>query len=531
MRTRLISNTTIAPLLPYLGAWTATAGEVTSLIGELVDPASPAAADDVTHVVCIADADSLVGTAAFDAHAPNEGEVFLAALERFAGAHPKKTIVVTTLYMTTMRTQSAYDVIAQRSPRSLEAQMNEQLIALARTYPNLLLLDVERLFRRFGEDALLNEAFWYAARLRYTPLMLRELAGALDEALRAYAYGARKVLVLDLDNTLWGGVLGETGPLGIALGESGAGLAFRELQRALLALKSTGTLLALCSKNNPDDVADVFATNRLMLLGRDDFAAVRVGWGPKPDAIVEIAQALDLGLDSFVFIDDNPVERAAVRAALPEVAVPEFPARPEHLLRWFTGTVVPQFFAKYRVTGEDAAKTEQYRAGASRRELARAFDLDGFIAGLEVRYTIHRDAPALASRMSQMTQKTNQFNLTTRRCEVTEIMEYQRDPDKRAIALEYGDRFGEEGVVALALLDLAHGRIDNVVMSCRVIGRRVEDRLMREILADFRERGTSTVTAEFIPTAKNVPAANYLPAHGFTPGAEVGGHQHYELTL
>jgi FkbH-like protein len=532
VKARLLSNVTIQPLTAYLNPLDVSVGEFTSLILELADPHSIAASDGISHVLCLYDTDSLLGDAFYDASAPSQADSFLAALDAFCAAHPEKVVVANTFCAGTARALNFAEIVLDGSLKTLESSLNARLVELGRAHTNLLLLDLELIFRRYGEDALISPAFWYAGRIRWTPLMFRALADALRQALAAYGNKARKVLVLDLDNTLWGGIVGDLGPSGVELSEDGRGAIFRDFQRALKALKSTGVLLAICSKNNAADVDELFEKNAMMVLKPDDFAAIRANWDSKPENILDIARTLDLGLDSFVFVDDNPVEREIVSAALPDVAVPGFPDRIEMLQRWFVQEVVRPYFGKYRITSEDLTKTEQYRANEARRQFAQGFDIDRFLDELDIVCTFSVDNPETIVRASQMTQKTNQFNLTTLRCEIPDVIGYVERPDRALIVLDYADRFGSEGIVALAMLDLADSRITNFLMSCRVIGRRVENRLLQRTLDVLREHGAGKAVGTFVPTRKNGMVATFYESHGFNfVRKDADGSSVYELTI
>jgi FkbH-like protein len=269
-----------------------------------------------------------------------------------------------------------------------------------------------------------------------------------------------------------------------------------------------------------------------MILRREDFASLRVNWQPKPENIVDIAKALDLGLDSLVFIDDNPVERALVAQTLPEVAVPDFPERSEDLPDWFQHDIVPRYFGKYIIGEEDKNKTAQYRANEIRHGLSAKLDLDAFLAELGIECSLHVNSADHVARAAQMTQKTNQFNLTTRRYQIPDIKRFVDSGDHAVILLEYKDRFGSEGAVGLAIVDLPAGRFDTFLMSCRVIGRKVEDRIIAKAAELLRARGVGKMTAEYIPTRKNGLVASFYDDHGFSLVSQAeDGHKLYERTL
>ncbi|MCF8532086.1 MAG: HAD-IIIC family phosphatase [Reyranella sp.] len=516
MKTLLLSNINMQPLVSLLKPAEVVCGAYNSILMDLVDPNSPAASDEFDRVFCLFDTDALLGDFAYGEEGPDQCETLIAALGKFCNRHPEKIVLAHTFCASTSRWLSFADLAHPQSLWSREVALNERLVALARETTNLLLIDLEAIVRRHGEVALMSSTFWYAGRIRYTKQMFRILATTIQQALEAYANRSRKVLVLDLDNTLWGGIVGELGPLDVALSEEGGGRCFRDFQRALKALTKTGVLLAICSKNNAADVDEVFDRNEMMILGREDFASLRVNWQPKPENIVDIANALDLGLDSFVFIDDNPVERALVVSTLPEVAVPEFPRRVEDLPQWFAREIVPRYFGKYFIGEEDRNKTAQYRANEVRRTLSANLDLGAFLAELGIECTLHVDSADLVTRAAQMTQKTNQFNLTTRRYQVPDLKRFVDSKDHAVILLDYKDRFGSEGAVGLAILDFPAGRIDTFLMSCRVIGRGVEERIIGKAIELFRQRGIVKMIGEFIPTRKNGLVASFYEGHGFS---------------
>ncbi len=532
MNAIILSNINMQPLARALKPWPVAFGAYNSMVADLSAHGSPAAAEDITHVLCLYDSDTLMGDALYGAGTPEQCERFLEAIDGFCERNTGKTVIANLFTFSSNRCFGFADVLHPDSLKAAEAALNAKLVAVAKQRPNLLLLDLDLLFRRHGEEALTSDAFWYTARIRYTARMFELLAETIRRALDAHGQRSKKVLVLDLDNTLWGGIVGEVGPLGIDLSEDGSGRCYRDFQRRIKAATRTGVLLAIASKNNEADVDEVFEKNKMMVLRRDDFAAVSVHWRPKVESIAEIADELNLGTDSFVFIDDNPVEREAVRRAFPDVVVPEFPKAAEELPAWFAQQIVPAYFGKYAISGEDSAKTEQYRANRARRELAASFDLDGYLAELGIECSIAVDDAGRLVRAAQMTQKTNQFNLTTRRYEISDLARFVASHDHSVLMLDYRDRFGDEGAVALAILDLAEGRIDTFLASCRVIGRKVEDRLLDKAIELCRGHGHNRIIGEYIPTRKNQMVAEFYDSHGFMPLAKhADGRVTYEKVI
>jgi FkbH-like protein len=528
----LLSNVNMEPLVRHLKPWEVACAPYNSMLVNLSASDGLASAADITHLLCIYDTEALMGDALYGAAAPAQCEAFLGALDNFCARCPDKVVITHTFCLGSSRWLGFADVTHQGSLKALEGSLNARLVSIAKARPNLLVFDLEILFRRHGEDALISNTFWYAGRIRYSTRMFELLAETLRQALAAYTRPARKVLVLDLDNTLWGGIVGEVGPTGITLSEDGAGRCYRDFQRCLKAIQQTGVLLAIVSKNNAQDVDEVFSENPMMILRREDFAAIYANWSVKAENIAEISELLDLDTDSFVFIDDNPAEREAIRKFLPEVVVPEFPNRVENLAAWFQREIAPVYFGKYAVTAEDSAKTQQYHARAARHQLAASFDLDGYLAELGIQCDIHIDPTNAVARAAQMTQKTSQFNLTTRRYNVNDLAHFVESAKWAVLMLDYRDRFGDEGSVGLAIVDLAEGRIDTFLTSCRVIGRKVEQRLLEKAFELCRARGLERVVGEFIPTRKNQMVSNFYEDHGFTRlSSQPNGRIVYEKSL
>ena len=532
MKAILLSNINMQPLVRALRPWDVAVGTYNSMLADLSAADSLASSQDVTHVICLYDSDMLMGNGFYGDGPPEQCEKFLQALDSFCARHIDKVVVANLFSFSSNRWLGFADITHASSLKACEANLNGKLVSIARNQPNLLLLDLDLLLRRHGEDALVSDAFWYTVRIRYTARMFELIAETIRRAIDAHGQRCKKVLILDLDDTLWGGIVGELGPLGIALSEDGIGRCYRDFQRCIKAATRTGVLLAIASKNNESDVNEVFDKNDMMILRREDFAAICANWRPKVESIVEIAEQLNLGTDSFVYIDDNPVEREAIRKALPDVAVPDFPGRTEQLPTWFMQEIVPAYFGKYVISAEDATKPEQYRVNRARQKLAASFDLDSYLAELGIECSISVDNGDRLIRAAQMTQKTNQFNLTTRRYEITDLVRFVESHEHAVLMLDYRDHFGDEGSVGLAIVDLAEGRIDTFLTSCRVIGRKVEDRLLDKAIELCRCYGHRRIIGEYIPNRKNQVVAEFYDSHGFMPLSKYpDGRITYEKTI
>jgi FkbH-like protein len=366
-----------------------------------------------------------------------------------------------------------------------------------------------------GAPPYRDARLWYLARMRLAPTGLAALADALAAHVAAAAGRARKVLAVDLDNVLWGGVVGEVGLAGIVLGDDGLGLAYQDLQRELVKLSRTGVLLAVCSKNDARDVDAVFDRHSAMVLRRDDFAALRASWDDKASSLRALAEELGVGLDAFVFLDDEPVEREWVRAALPEVAVPELPGDP---------TERPAFvrqapeFRRLSVTAEDAARGDAYARERLRSEARRGVaSLDDFLAQLEQRVVIEALEEASLGRAAQLAQRTNQFNLTNERYTVASLAALVDDPAYEAYTLALSDRFGDSGITGLAVLRFAApaAEVEALMLSCRVLGRRVEDAFLAFLAGRARERGARWLVGRYVRSDRNERARRFYSDHGF----------------
>ncbi|WP_261559970.1 HAD-IIIC family phosphatase [Frankia tisae] len=378
------------------------------------------------------------------------------------------------------------------------------------------LVDCERLAAGVGKRAWFDARYWHrskqAVSLAQVPLLARHTAAVIGAQLGV----SRKCLVLDLDNTLWGGVLGEEGLAGIALGDGPVGEAFAAFQDYVVELKNRGVVLAVCSKNNDADAKEAFERHPAMRLRLRDIASFSACWDDKPTQLRRIAADLGLGLDSLVFVDDNPAEREAVRQLVGEVDVLALPADPHGYVRALADY---PFFETTALTAEDTARTATYRA---RAELAAAQaaapSLAEFHRGLDMTATVVGLDELTLPRVAQLVGKTNQFNLTGRRRGADEIARLAADPATAVLCVRLADRFADHGLVAVVIAVEAGDAlaVDTWLMSCRVIGRTLEDEVAGLILAEARRRGLARVVGEYRPTAKNALVADLYERLGFT---------------
>lgn len=380
-------------------------------------------------------------------------------------------------------------------------------------------LDLAQVAGEVGRSRFYAPRRYHWTRQPFSELGVVALARHLSAALQAALTGPAKVLVLDLDNTLWGGVVGEEGPLGVALGDSAEGEAYRAFQGFCKALSARGVLLAVSSKNNRADAEEPFRVNPDMVLSLDDFAAFEADWSPKAAAIERIAATLNLGLDSVVFFDDNPAEREQVRQALPMVQVVEVPGDPAEYVRALEAGL---YFESVGVTEADRRRADQYRTEAKRRTLqSAATSLDDYYASLAMRGCVRPIDEGGLSRALQLIGKTNQFNLTTRRHPRERVVGLMADPAALALTCRVWDRFGDHGVVSVILGAPCPGepaptlRLDTWLMSCRVIARTVEHFVFEAVLREASRLGYQRLIGEYLPTQKNSQVADLYDRLGF----------------
>jgi len=358
-----------------------------------------------------------------------------------------------------------------------------------------------------------SEKLWYLGKMPLSAEGFRLLAGTIRDRLGALYAPRRKVLALDLDGVLWGGVLGEDGVEGVALSESGPGGPYRDAQRLVLEMKRRGVVLAACSKNNPGDAEEMFSRHPSMVLRREDFAVFSADWREKPERLLEIARKLDLGPESLVFVDDSPAEREAVRLRVPGAAVPEVPAEAEKLPAFFC-RLYRDWFQKARTTAEDREKERQYAGHLARKEFGEGLTYEEYLAALELRTERVPWSEEAEERALQLLRKTNQFNLTSRRYGRGEL-ERQLERGWLPYLFRAADRFGDYGIIALLLVEPGAPRLDVFLMSCRAMGKRLEERFLAEVEEDLRRRGYHRLWGEYLPTGRSAPVSRLYDGLGW----------------
>jgi FkbH-like protein len=407
------------------------------------------------------------------------------------------------------------DRLMPASPANQVRRLNEMLWEAGRGL--LTWVDMETLAQEIGTRRFAAPKFYYAAKLDHDQKWLPDYLPLFRAAWRSANARAKKVLVLDLDNTLWGGVIGDDGPEGIKLGPAcPAGEAFEDWQRYVKGLSERGVILAVCSKNDPD-IAETGFGHPHSVLSRPDFAAFECSWNDKAAGLRRIAADLNVGLDSVVFCDDNPAECALVRRELPEVAVVCMGSDPAGFIDLFDAG---HWLDVESYTQEDLVRSATYTArAAALAEQAEATDLGGYLAGLEMRGELKRPGEADIARCAQLEQKTNQFNVTTRRYSESQLRTLLERDDAVVLSFRLIDRFGDHGLTStlVAFVEGDTMRIDSWLMSCRIFSRSAEQFMLLGLMRIAGGLGMKRLVGEYLPTQKNDVVAGLFVRLGFTP--------------
>ena len=412
---------------------------------------------------------------------------------------------------------------------------NNKLFNLSKTFSNLKIIDFSRFCDRYTSSNLIDWKFYCISQMQINPKLAGDFNTWIQNEIAAIEGKRKKCLILDLDNTLWGGILGEDGVEGIQIGNTYPGNAFLDFQNNLLELSKNGVILTVCSKNNEQDVVEAWNKNPFLQIKKEQLAAWRINWNNKADNIVELAQELNIGLDSMVFIDDNPSERELVRQMLPMVETPEFPKQP-YLLYEFFEKICTDYFQIYKLTDEDKEKLEQYKANAKRVSFQKAFaSFDDYLKSLEIVLDIQELNSMNLSRIAQMTQKTNQFNLTTKRYTEEDIKAFSRQGAK-IYCISVSDKFGDSGITGAAIITIDEKNktadIDSFLLSCRILGKKIEDVFFKYIIGQIKQDGYLKITSTYIPTPKNKQTSSFYEKNGFIlDETTVDGAKRYFSTI
>jgi len=448
----------------------------------------------------------------------HEVDAFVAQLRTFAQG-------VGTLFVATWsrmpgdRGLGILDLSHPEGPGRLLHQMNARLMEGLAGVPGIYLLDSDRWMAQGGEGAA-DPRLWYLAKVPYSPVVFRAAVRELKAGLRAVQGRTRKLLILDLDDTLWGGIVGETGWQGLRLGGHDAqGEAYLDFQRGLKALTRRGVILGIVSKNDPEVALTAIREHPEMILRAEDFAGWRINWLDKAQNVAELVSELNLGLDAAVFIDDNPAERGRVREALPQVAVPEWPEDP---LRYASKLRSLDLFDQAQLSAEDRKRSGSYAAERERKHLLTSTgSMEEWLERLELEVRARPLDPSTLPRAVQLLNKTNQMNLRTRRFSEGDFLAWGREGCSREVwTFRVRDRFSDAGLTGLLSISAEgeEAKTEDFILSCRVFGREVENAMIHLAVERARELGARTLTAEYLETDRNGPCLSFFrDRSGLTP--------------
>ena len=430
-------------------------------------------------------------------------------------SHNNKPILVNNYPFTSRPIQSAFDRFDGMGHYAAVQQLNAAILSLAHSYEDVYIVDFEGIFSNVGAALALNRRAWYSSKSPLGSGVMPPIARAVAELIRGISGKNKKCLVLDCDNTLWGGVVGEDGIDGIKLGPDYPGNAFVDFHRYVRQLQKRGVFLALCSKNNDADVVEVFEKNPFCPLNLDDFAVRKVNWEDKATNIQSIAKELNIGLDSVVFVDDSEFECNWVRKMLPEVEVINLSKNP---VNYVDELHSQQFFSSSRITDEDKNRTSMFLGAKKSRDLLiNAGSYEAYLADLNIEIEITVNDKTSIPRISQLSNKTNQFNLTTKRYSEAEILEIIESSEADVLSVKLSDANTVYGLIGVAIVEY-YGTdvvIDSFFMSCRALSRGVEKALLAEIFQLSMSKGKLRLIGSFIPTKKNQMVESFYKTNFF----------------
>ena len=394
-------------------------------------------------------------------------------------------------------------------------ELNRSLRNISKTHSSVYIYDFNHFVSKYGEKNIFDYRQFHVGDIQIALNFIPSFGYDLMSYIKPITGTNKKCIVLDLDNTLWGGIVGEDGFDGIELGHSSNGKAFVDFQKELLSLWNHGIILAINSKNNFDDAMKVINEHPNMILRKKNFASIQINWDDKAQNLKQIAEEINIGLNSIAFFDDDKINRERIKQEFPEVLTIEVPDDPSQF------SLILKNLNDFNVlqrTDEDIKRGQMYAQQRERRELKKSIsNLDDFLEQLDIKVKMKNSNEFLIPRISQLTLKTNQFNLTTRRYQEEEIRNFTNDHKFIVGCAQVLDKFGDNGITGVYIINKQDKiwSIDTFLLSCRIMGRGVENGILSQILIDAKYNGVEEIRANFIPTQKNKPAENFLPDFGF----------------
>lgn len=421
-------------------------------------------------------------------------------------------------------TFSSYGIFENKTDFGFHRMLNEINTKISDALSNsdsVYVYDFAGFVTKFGEKNIFDYKQFFFGDMKISLDYIPYLASNLMSYVIGYMGISKKCIVLDLDNTLWGGIVGEDGLNGLKLGPEPPGNAFMEFQKVLLSLHQRGIILTINSKNNYDDAIKVIREHPYMQLREDHFASLKINWNDKVSNMKDIANEINIGLDSIVFFDDDPVNREYMRINLPQVETVELPQDSSEFVNILKDL---NEFSVLNITQEDQQRGKMYSEQRKRIELEKsAPDLEGFLKQLDLKISIKKANEFTIPRISQLTLKTNQFNLTTKRYQEKDIKKFSQDTNYFIGCAQVEDKFGDNGITGVFIVHKENQKewfLDTFLLSCRVMGREVEKGILSHIINKAKEAGVEKIRAQFVPTSKNKPIEDFLPNCGFKKDAD-----------
>lgn len=461
----------------------------------------------------ILDLDSLLGDTKFRFYSMNEKEreqvikqitTEFKELVLMASNKQSGKIVISNFTLPHFSPLGIFDYKTKFSLRDLANSLNSEIRNLSLELSLVYVLELDSFFNQFGKLNITDEKFRYVADMKISPSFLPYLAESMMSFIKPLLGKTKKCIVLDLDNTLWGGIIGEDGIAGIKLDEKPPGNSFLEFQKVLLEFHNRGIILAINSKNNPEDVKEVFSSHPNMALKEHHFAIACINWNDKASNLVTIAKELNIGTESIVYFDDDPLNRELVKQKFPEVLVVDLPHDPSLYAQTLRNL---NDFHTFQITEEDFEKGKMYHQQQLRKNMEKQFsNMDDFLASLDMEVIATNVDEFTIPRIAQLTMKTNQFNLTTNRYSEENIRKMANNPDFLIKTFSVHDKFGDNGLTGLYIVKKENQRkwiIDTFLMSCRIMGRNIEQVMFSDLLEEAKKSNIDEIIGLYTPTKKN----------------------------
>lgn len=494
---------------------------------ELLNNKSSLTQFDPNNTIILLDGDELIGNIVHVNEVESIINDKINIINNYINNNPLVKIIVSDITVTKF---SIGDIRTININKKIESLWVSKIIELIDKYNNVNIISINDLIKEIGIIKFFSSNLWYAGRIKYSSIADKLICNEIDRLITIYNVKRKKCLIVDLDNTLWSGIIGEDGLGSIALGSEGKGLIYSNVQRLIKQIKNTGILLCICSKNNYTDVEKVFDKSE-MILKKEDFIIMKINWDNKSDNIIAIANELNIGIDSIVFIDDSDFEVNQVRDSLPQVEVVQVPSNISNYEKLVIDMYNKHFMID-RLEDEDINKTNMYKNNKKRQEAFKSsIDYKTFLKDLNIDITLNRLQEEEFTRALQLINKTNQFNLTTIRYTEEELYNMWVNDDYDILIGRVRDKFGDSGKTILIILryENKNAYIDSFIMSCRVMGRHIEDLIMSFIVKYLEDKGYKKIIGIYIPTDKNIPVKELYLNLGYEFNEQDNNRYYYSI--